>query len=79
MSPEALWNQFKRIFGYLSNKVIQYKSIRNDKRSIRIFMQDGTVYIFTYPPNGHYTLVTENVGKDLKGEFDKWKTLNPVV
>ena len=68
MSPQALWIEFKRVFGYLSNKVIQYKSIKNDSRSIRIFMQDGTTYIFTYPPSGHYTLVTERLGKTIKEE-----------
>lgn len=63
MSPESLWTEFKRIFGNMSTKVIRYKSIRNDKRSIRIFLQDGTIYIFTYPPNGYYTLIVENLGK----------------
>lgn len=78
MNPEALWNNFKKIFGNLSNKVVQYKSIRNDKRSIRIFMQDGTVYIFTYPNNGKYTLIVENVGKIMKEEM-QWQPLTPTV
>ena len=64
MSPEALWAEFKRYFAYLVPGSTSYQSIRNDNRSIRVLMKDGTRFIFTYPRNGHYTLVTEGRFKD---------------
>lgn len=75
MSPQAIWSEFKRVFGYLAVHVIQYRSIKNDHRSIRVFMQDGTVYIFTYPSNGHYTLVTERLGKTIQEEREEEKAV----
>lgn len=62
MSPEALWNEFKAHFSYMASGVIAYTSIRNDNRSIRIKMRDGNTFIFTYPRNGKYTLITEKFG-----------------
>lgn len=62
MSPEALWNEFKARFSYMVSGVARYDSIRNDTRSIRVHMKDGEKFIFTYPRNGHYTLITENFG-----------------
>lgn len=59
MSPDALWNEFKRYFSYLVPGSTKYESIRNDSRSIRVYMKDGNKFIFTYPRNGHYTLITE--------------------
>ena len=60
MSPEALWKKFNELFGYLVPNTTKYSSIQNDTRSIRVFMKDGNRFIFTYPRNGHYTLVTES-------------------
>ena len=60
MSPEALWTKFNEIFSYMVPGVVKYSSIRNDTRSIRLHMKDGNKFIFTYPNNGHYTLVTES-------------------
>lgn len=60
MTPEMLWEHFKRYFAYLVDGTVKYSSIRNDTRSIRVQMKDGSAFIFTYPRNGHYTLVTEN-------------------
>lgn len=62
MNPETLWAEFKVHFSYLVSGVTRYDSIRNDTRSIRVHMKDGNRFIFTYPRNGHYTLITENFG-----------------
>lgn len=71
MRAPLLYEKFKKVFGYLTIHVTEYKEITNDKNSIRVFMQDGTIYIFTYPANGHYTLVTENVGAHMRKELNK--------
>ena len=60
MSPDAIWAEFKRYFSYLVPGAVRYDSIKNDNRSIRVHMKDGNKFIFTYPRNGHYTLITEN-------------------
>ena len=62
MTPKALYSKFTTIFGYLSANVVSYKEINNDPHSIRITMNTGTIYIFTYPSNGRYSLVVEKVG-----------------
>ena len=71
MTSQMLYGKFKKVFGYLADHAVQYKTINSDPHSIRITMQDGTVYIFTYPANGHYTLVTENVGVHVRKELEK--------
>jgi hypothetical protein len=68
MTPEWIFGKFNEVFGYLIEKVTKYQTIKNDPRSIRLFMKDGTVYIFTYPANGHYTLVVEKLGKVIQEE-----------
>ena len=67
MSPIGLFNKFNEVFGYLAGHAKSFDSLA-DKRSIRIHMDNGTTYIFTYPANGHYTLVVENVPKIIKEE-----------
>ena len=62
MTAKAIYEKFKDIFGYLSTNVVSYKEINNDHHSIRIAMKNGTTYIFTYPPNGRYSLAVEKVG-----------------
>ena len=69
MSTETLWSIFNTYFSYLVPNVSKYGSIRNDSRSLRIHMKDSSSYIFTYPRNGHYTLVVESVGKAIKEEI----------
>ena len=68
MTPQAIYSEFKNVFGYLIQNVTKFTTIKNDPRSLSIYMRDGTVYIFTYPPNGHYTLVVENIPKVIKEE-----------
>lgn len=75
MTPQAIYSEFKNAFGYLEHNVTKFTTIKNDPRSLRIYMRDGTVYIFTYPPNGHYTLVTERLGKILQEEREWYLTL----
>lgn len=69
MSPINLYNKFAEVFGYLSPHAKMFDSMA-DKRSIRIHMDNGINYIFTYPENGHYTLVVESVAKAIKEERD---------
>ena len=70
MTPQAIYSEFKKVFSYLEHNVTKFTTVKNDPRSLRIFMNNGTVYIFTYPSNGHYTLVVENVPKIIKEERD---------
>lgn len=58
MTAKAIYEKFKNEFGYLdlATNVVSYKEINGDNHSIRITMKNGTTYIFTYPPNGHYKL-----------------------
>lgn len=62
MTPKALYSKFTTIFRYVSASVVSYKEINGDNHSIRIIMKNGTIYIFTYPSNGRYSLVVEKVG-----------------
>lgn len=71
MTAEIIFSKFKDVFGYLKSGAKSYKTINSDPRSIRVTMKDGTIYIFTYPPNGHYTLVTERLGKILQEEREE--------
>lgn len=71
MTPQAIYSEFKKVFSYLEHNVTKFTTIKNDPRSLRIYMRDGTVYIFTYPENGHYTLVVDKVAKVIKKEREE--------
>ena len=71
MSPESLWKKFDSLFPYISDKAVRYSSVNGDPRSLKVKMVDGNTFIFTYPQNGHYTLVAERFGESEDKENGK--------
>ena len=66
MTPESVYNEFKKLFPDLSYKSIQYTHVSTERNTIRITMQDFSTYLFTYPANGHFTLYAEKLKGGVK-------------
>ena len=77
MTAKMIYEKFKTVFSYLNAQinVVSYKEIIGDKNSILIKMFDGTSYIFTYLPNGKYSLTLDKLGSGVRKERDDAKEL----
>ena len=58
MTPERLFEAFKKITGFNDSDVERYFTMRNSKNSIRVRFKDKNEYVFTYKTPRKWRLET---------------------